>query len=135
MKEKQFVDLCSQQVVRLCAILIAYGLDDKGKENEHPHPIGPTKTGGIKFWKRSKQSAAKKHQGGKGQFPLPAKGINYQGFFPVIFCHLPEEGLSTLDKGKKKKERSYYRAEDPPNLLQCHNIQRPDHITHPPVLF
>ena len=46
--QKNFINRRPQQVIRLLAVLVADRLDDEGKEDGDPGPIGAAEAGGVK---------------------------------------------------------------------------------------
>ena len=108
----------SQQVAGLGTEFVRDGLEDEKQQDDHPYPIRPAETGGVKQGKGGKERSAEYHQGGEGQFPFVPQGIDDHRAFQVGLPGLVDQGLSPLDEHQGDQQSGQQGDDHPPVLLQ-----------------
>ena len=132
-EQEQLVYPRTEQVHGFFPVLVADRLDNESEQDQDPDPVGPAERCRVELGKRGEQGPAEQDQGGKGQLPFPAQRIDHQALFGFGFRHLPEQGLSSLDKGQEEEQGPDNRAEQPPQMLQGRVIKIANHVSSPPV--
>jgi len=102
-EEEGVVGFGSQQIARLATVFKAHRLHNEGKEDENPHPVGAPEAGGVEEGESGEKGAAEEDQGGEGEFPFAADGVDDQGFLLLRPGGGGQQGLSPLHEGHEEK--------------------------------
>ena len=82
--KKPLERLCPEKVAHLALELVADGLQDECEEDNHPQPVGPAEAGAVKQGERGEERSAEGYERGERQFPLPARGVDYELAFLAV---------------------------------------------------
>ena len=104
--EEELDSLRTEEVTQFVLELIAHGLQHKGEQDEHPHPICAAETGAVEQRERSEEGSAEGNQRGERDFPLAARGVEHH---PAAFGSASErtyQGVGSLNKHQEHKQSS-----------------------------
>jgi len=104
----------TQEISQFVLKLIAHGLNNKGKQDKHPHPVGSAKTGTVKQREGGKERTTKRYQRGKRKFPFPAGGVDDQTAFFGGLAQFKNQRVGPLNKKEKYEECGQQRYHKPP---------------------
>ena len=102
--EEELESLGTEEVAQFVLELVAHGLQYKGEQNEHPHPICAAEAGAVEQRERSEEGSAEGNQRGERDFPLAARGIEHH---PTAFGSAPErthQGVGSLNKHQEHEQ-------------------------------
>ena len=98
--------LRSKKITYLVLEFIAYRLNHKREQDDHPQPVSSAETGAVEQWERGEEGSAEGNERGEGELPLSPRGVDDEATLFFCFSQTENQGVGSLYKHEKHQQGS-----------------------------
>ncbi len=116
--QEGFVGPLAQQIRRLAAELVGYGLYDEYEQNGEPHVACAAEAGRVEQRERREECAAECHQRRECRLPLAAEHVDDHRALALVASYRIQKPLTALHEEQEHEQRPQKRYHEPPVVLK-----------------